>query len=98
MLVGPLGIWLGFPRTDPIIGLLITVAILKIVWESARAVFARALDGVDPSLVDEIRSRALCRELTPQLSATTIGVSEPHVRARVTEVATCSTARSTPST
>jgi divalent metal cation (Fe/Co/Zn/Cd) transporter len=56
VLVGALGVWRGFPRADPIVGLLITIAIAKIVCDSAKAVFARALDGVDPSLVDEIRS------------------------------------------
>ena len=56
VLLGALGVWLGFPRADPIIGLLITIAIAKIVWDSAKAVFARALDGVDPSLVDDIHS------------------------------------------
>lgn len=55
VLVGAVAVWLGFPRADPIIGLLITVAILKIVWDSAKAVFTRALDGVDPEVVDDIR-------------------------------------------
>jgi cation diffusion facilitator family transporter len=55
VLAGALGVWLGFPRADPIVGLLITIAIAKIVWDSAKAVFARALDGVDPQLVDTIR-------------------------------------------
>lgn len=56
VLVGALGVWLGFPRADPIVGLLITIAIAKIVWDSAKGVFARALDGVDPQLVEEIRT------------------------------------------
>ena len=34
---------------------MITLAILRIVWQSAKAVFARALDGVDPDVVEEIR-------------------------------------------
>jgi cation diffusion facilitator family transporter len=55
VLVGAVAVWLGYPRADPIIGLLITVAILKIVWDSAKAVFARALDGVDPQVVGDIR-------------------------------------------
>jgi len=55
VLGGAIGVWLGFPLADPLIGLLITVTILRIVWESARAVFARMLDGVDPDVVDEIR-------------------------------------------
>jgi divalent metal cation (Fe/Co/Zn/Cd) transporter len=40
---------------DPIIGLIITAAILPIVWESGKAVFTRLLDGVDPEVTDEIR-------------------------------------------
>src|SRR5438094_56012 len=49
------GVWLGYPLTDPIIGLVITVAILPIVWESGKAVFTRLLDGVDPKLSTKSR-------------------------------------------
>lgn len=55
VVLGAIGVWLGFPLADPIIGLLITLAIFGIVWQSAKAVLTRMLDGVDPSLVDEIR-------------------------------------------
>lgn len=48
VLLGAAGIWLGYPLADPIIGLLITAAILGIVWQSGKTVFARLLDGVDP--------------------------------------------------
>jgi cation diffusion facilitator family transporter len=41
----------GFPRADPIIGLLITVAILFVLRDAGRQVFRRLMDGVDPSLV-----------------------------------------------
>jgi cation diffusion facilitator family transporter len=54
VVLGAIGVSLGFSLADPIIGLLITVAILGIVWQSARAVFVRMLDGVDPDLVAEI--------------------------------------------
>jgi cation diffusion facilitator family transporter len=54
VVLGALGVWLGYPLADPIIGLLITVAIFGIVWQSARAIITRALDGVEPSLIDEI--------------------------------------------
>jgi len=43
---------------DPIVGLLITVAIAQIVWQSSRAIFARMLDGVEPAILDEIREAA----------------------------------------
>jgi cation diffusion facilitator family transporter len=58
VLLGAVGVWLGYPLADPIVGLVITVAILKIVWDSARSVFARLLDGVDPEIVDEIAHAA----------------------------------------
>lgn len=36
------------------IGLLITIAILRIVWEAGKSIFLRILDGIDPQIVDEI--------------------------------------------
>lgn len=54
VLLGAVGVWLGFPLADPIVGLGITLAILRIVWQSAKAVFTRLLDGADPEVVDEI--------------------------------------------
>ncbi len=58
VVAGAIGVWLGFPLADPIIGLLITVAIFGIVWQSAKAVLTRMLDGVDPAMVSEIRHSA----------------------------------------
>lgn len=55
VLGGAVGVWLGYPLADPIAGLLIMVAILGIVWQSAKAVFERALDGLDPEILDELR-------------------------------------------
>ena len=52
--LGAFGIWLGFPLADPIIGLLITLAIFYIVWDSAKLVFTRMLDGVEPGILEEI--------------------------------------------
>lgn len=54
VVLGAFGVWMGYPLADPIIGLLITIAIFGIVWQSARAVLIRALDGIEPHLVDEI--------------------------------------------
>lgn len=55
VLVGAVGVWLGFPLADPIVGLLISLAILGIVWQSGKTIFTRLLDGVDPSIIDDIR-------------------------------------------
>jgi cation diffusion facilitator family transporter len=54
VLLSAVGVSLGYPLADPIMGLLITVAIMPIVWESGKAVFGRLLDGVDPEVIDEI--------------------------------------------
>lgn len=62
VVLGAAGVALGFPLADPIIGLLITIAILGIVWQSARAVITRSLDGVEPGITEEIRHAA---ELVP---------------------------------
>ena len=46
---------LGFPLADPIVGLLIAVAICYAHGAAARDVFARLLDGVDPTFVATAR-------------------------------------------
>lgn len=58
VLFGAAGVWLGYPLADPIVGLGITLAILRIVWQSARAVFTRMLDGVESDVIDEIHHAA----------------------------------------
>jgi cation diffusion facilitator family transporter len=58
VLVGALGIRLGYPLADPIAGILIAATILRIGWLSGKTVLARLLDGVDPEIVDEIRRAA----------------------------------------
>ena len=56
VLFGAIGVYFGYPKADPIVGLLITISILKIVWDSAKLVFTRLLDGTDPEVVEEITS------------------------------------------
>jgi len=58
VLVGAVGVWLGVPLADPLVGLLITGAIVQIVWQSGRSIFTRLIDGVDPEVSDEIRHAA----------------------------------------
>ena len=55
VLFGAVGVWLGYPLADPVVGLLITAAILRIAWDSGKSIFTRMIDGVDPEVVDEIR-------------------------------------------
>jgi cation diffusion facilitator family transporter len=55
------GVALGFPLADPIIGLVITVAILAVLRTAVRDVFCRLLDGVDPALVDTAEATLAAR-------------------------------------
>jgi divalent metal cation (Fe/Co/Zn/Cd) transporter len=49
---------MGYALADPIIGLVITAAILGIVWQSAKSVLTRMLDGVEPQVASELRHAA----------------------------------------
>lgn len=50
VVIGAFGVMLGFPLADPIVGLLITVAILLVLRDAARDVYRRLMDAVDPEL------------------------------------------------
>jgi cation diffusion facilitator family transporter len=58
VLFGAIGVWLGYPRADPIVGLLITIPILQVVWGAARTIWERLMDAVDPALVDAVEQNA----------------------------------------
>ena len=58
VLFGAIGVWLGYPLADPIVGLVISAAILRIVVETSKSVFSRLLDGVEPEVPDEVRNVA----------------------------------------
>jgi cation diffusion facilitator family transporter len=58
VLASALGVWVGYPLADPIIGLLITAAILWLVWQAGQMVVIRAMDGVDPEVLAELRHTA----------------------------------------
>ncbi|MGX4695006.1 cation diffusion facilitator family transporter [Streptomyces sp. JNUCC 63] len=52
VLLGAGGAALGRPMADPVVGLLITAAILLVLKDAAREVYRRLMDSVDPALVD----------------------------------------------
>ena len=54
VVLGAAGVAAGWRLADPIVGLLITVAILGIVRNAARDILRRLMDSVDPTLVDQI--------------------------------------------
>jgi len=59
VLIGAIGVYVGVPILDPIIGLIITVAILFIVKDAAKAVFLRLLDGIEPRILTEVEQAPL---------------------------------------
>jgi len=52
VVLGGLGVLLGFPLADPIVGLLIAAFILLLLVGTVRSVGRRLLDGIDPRLLD----------------------------------------------
>jgi len=54
VVVGAVGSAIGWELADPVVGLVITVAILGIVRTAARDIYRRLMDAVDPTLVDEV--------------------------------------------
>jgi len=56
VVAGAGGVALGWPLADPIVGLLITVAILIVLKGAARDIYRRLMDSVEPALVDQIAS------------------------------------------
>jgi cation diffusion facilitator family transporter len=52
VVAGAIGVLAGYPLADPIVGLLITVAILVVLRGAARDIYRRVMDAVDPHLVD----------------------------------------------
>jgi len=55
---GAIGVWAGFDRADPIVGLGISIAIFAVLRGAAKQVYYRLMDAVEPSLVDTVETVA----------------------------------------
>ncbi len=58
VVAGAIGVALGFPAADPLVGLLITVAILFVLRQATSQMLGRLMDAVEPELVDEVEAVA----------------------------------------
>jgi cation diffusion facilitator family transporter len=58
VVVGAIGVSLGWRLADPIVGLAITVVILGVLRGAARDIYRRLMDAVDPALVDQVEHEA----------------------------------------
>ncbi|GAA4104247.1 cation diffusion facilitator family transporter [Actinomadura miaoliensis] len=56
VLVGAGGVSLGWAWADPVVGLVITAAILLVLRQAAREIWRRLMDAVDPALVERAES------------------------------------------
>ena len=56
--VGAIGVWAGFDRADPIVGLGISIAIFAVLRGAAKQVYYRLMDAVEPALVDKVAAVA----------------------------------------
>lgn len=58
VVLGTFGVLAGFPLADPLVGLGITVAIFFVLKDTAREVWWRLMDAVDPSVVAGLEQAA----------------------------------------
>lgn len=52
VVLGAVGVMLGFPLADPIVGLVISAAIIVLLWGTVRSIGRRLMDGIEPALLD----------------------------------------------
>ncbi|GAA4659895.1 cation diffusion facilitator family transporter [Arthrobacter cryoconiti] len=56
VVLGAGGVMLGFPLADPIVGLLISAAIIVLLWGTVKSIGRRLMDGIEPELVTRAQS------------------------------------------
>nr|WP_308196452.1 cation diffusion facilitator family transporter [Cryobacterium zhongshanensis] len=61
VVVGGVGVLLGFPLADPIVGIVISVAIMILLIGTVRSIGRRLLDSIEPDLID--RAERALREV-----------------------------------
>ena len=69
VLIGAAGVWLGFTIADPLVGLLITAAILLVLRDAAVQMWRRLMDAVDPALVAAAARAAASAEGVERVSS-----------------------------
>jgi cation diffusion facilitator family transporter len=62
VVLGTVGVALGFPQADPIIGLAVTATICVVLAGAAKAVLARLMDAVDPAIPEQLDASLAARE------------------------------------
>lgn len=80
-LAGVIGVWLGFPLADPLVGLLIAAAIVILLWGTVRHIGRRLMDAVDPEITVPVATAEHLAELASVASNVERGIRRalPHV-------------------
>jgi cation diffusion facilitator family transporter len=73
VLLGVAGVAVGWDWADPVVGLVITVAIVAVLRQAAREIYRRLMDAVDPALVDQV-------ERTLRATPGVLGVGQVRLR------------------
>jgi cation diffusion facilitator family transporter len=73
VLLGVGGVAVGWTWADPLVGLVITVAILAVLRQAAREIYRRLMDAVDPALVNQV-------EQTLRATPGVLGVGQVRLR------------------
>lgn len=83
VLFGAGGMWLGYPWLDPVIGLVLAVAIVWIAWSTGKIVFTRLLDGSDPKMAAVIEETALNNRAVHDVTDTRVRWSGHRLHAEI---------------
>ena len=59
VLIAVFGTLIGLPILDPVVGVVIALAIVGITWNAIKAVWYRMMDAVDPHLVEHVEAHVL---------------------------------------
>ena len=59
VLIAVFGTLIGLPILDPIVGVVIALAIVGITWNAIKAIWYRMMDAVDPHIVEHVEAHAL---------------------------------------
>lgn len=62
VVLGAAGVLVGFPLADPLVGLVITGAILVVLKEAGAQIWHRMMDAIDPDLLDRAAAAAASAE------------------------------------
>ena len=73
VLLGVGGVVIGWDWADPVVGLVITVAIVAVLRQAVREIYRRLMDAVDPALVDQV-------EQTLRATTGVLGVGQVRLR------------------